>query len=970
MAKSSDKAYARDYKSRVLRPYFRQIHLSDFVDVCQCLEQSDSSRLHDLDLITLYDIGASMNRVEIEKRVSVIHHIWSNLKLELSQYVGPLQRLEKWLKAQRQVSSIAFWNELRRERQNRATSTMRDSGELERQFGAYGVVTEDAVRATITLLGLSEDDFSDDDIHQCAADANLTIAEAITVPDIELDVNTMTVCLEKAHRRTLPHAIFDDIVGNGQSQSRFKIVDRFQILNANGEDSKTQLTLAAVARARDSARQERQDTGEHREAVLSALRATNDHELHAIVLKHLLDHVIRQAPRVPSRIMGYLESLGLAHDDAQRIAVHVHMHRNLSRRSHTDSIEGFVQQIRQSILDKDLDQANHLHQHAMSTTAKKGSSDTSQRQLKDLGDQLAGLSQRYARQREAGLKAVEVRDFISARVDIRAALAINEDEELRNVFRALPPSPPNIRGVIACENAQGELGQALRIVWESGTEASLDSRYRLICKQDAQPLGANDGQVIAEQLNRSDFVDDTPPIARHFWYGISTYQEVSGPGVDSQTLFSSAAIHGPIFFCPPVTGLSATTDESSIRLTWTAPRRCTAVRIAVSTPGDKTVFHEFAKDSHTFTDLELLTEYSFDATALFRTNDGRIYESEPVALDVLVRPPMLPITDFDIDIRRNRDQLPHLIARLPSQNHYSIGLWSFQQPSPYRIGQQVSIEELEDLSASTGYQLRGSIQPDGDVSVMDTTIGFGVSYLQAFTLRERFALGGCVKILAVSERIDSVSFEQLGDVLKISWPWPASIDRVQVEWQWSGGQLHENTIVASHRSIADNLLQVPMETGSLKLRLRGVYSLPEQCSTTSPSLVRSHHDSEWFDAIWESRVSVASYCLGWYPIRSRRSRQCTLTYYSESERVIDTEVIIVASARYEPTIAEGHQELSRHRLVLSARGDRVRVKISIPRRLNVKWIRAFPVDNASVRLKPKSRTQRCRVSTLLRRPPT
>lgn len=967
MPKASDRSYARDYKSRVLRPYFRDLHLSDFVDACQGLEHGDTSRLYDLDLITLYDIAPSMNQTEIAKHVSVIHHIWSNLKLQLSQYVGPLQRLEKWLKAQHQVSSTDFWNGLRQERRNRAKTTIRDSGELERQFGAYGVVTEEAVRATITLLGLSQDDFSGDHVRQCATDANLTIADALVVPDIELDVNTITSCLEKAHRRTLLHAIFDDAFGDGQSQNRFRILDRFQVLDASSEDSKTQLTLAAVTRARESARQERQDTGEHREAALGALRASSDHDLHAMVLKHLLDHAVRHAPHVPSRIMGYLEGLGLAHDDAQRIAVYVHMHRNLSSRSRADSMEDLLRQVRQSILDKDLGEANHLHQHAMSTKAQKGTSETLQRELKAVGDELTDLNQRYTRHREAGLQAIENRDFAAARVEMRAALAINQDEDLRNTFRALPPSAPNICGVVACNNSLRESGQALRIVWEAGNDTSLDSRYRLICKQDGRPIGANDGRVVADEIRGCDFVDDAPPIARRFWYAVSTYQEISEVAIDSHTLISSPAIHGPIFFCPPVTDLAAACDGSSIQLTWAAPRRCTAVRIAMSTPGQDPVCHKFTENSHTFTDLKLLAEYRFKATALFRDKDGKIHESAAISLDVVARSPMRAVTDFDLDIRRDRDEPPHVIASLPTQDHYSVRLWSFQQASPYRVGQQVPIEDLEDMPASSGKELRGHIQSDGEVSVLKATVGLGISYVQAFTIASQVALAGCEKRLAVAERIDSASIEQFGDVLNVSWPWPASVDQVQVEWQWSGGDLQTDTIMPSRRrSSTDHLLQIPIASGSLKLRLRSASGLSEKSSIHSPSLVNSHDDSEWLDVIWESSVSEASYCVDRRDITLGRSRRCTLTYYSQSERAIDTEVIVVASARYEPTMAEGHQELSRHRLVLSARGDHARVTVTFPRRLNFKWIRAFPVDSTSVSLKHMSRTRLCRTSTLSR----
>ena len=969
MPKSSDKAYARDYKSRVLRPYFHQIHLSDFVDICHSLEQGDPSRLHDLDLITLYDIGAFMNQVEIEQHVSVIHQIWSNLKLKLSQYVGPLQRLEKSLKAQRQVSSTDFWNGLRQERRNRARAAMRDSGELERQFGAYGVVTEEAVRATITVLGLPQDDFSSDDLRQCAIDANLKVADPLEDPDIELDVDTITSCLEKAHRRTLLDAIFDDAFGDGQSQNRFTILDRFQVLDASSEDSKTQLTLSAITQARESARRERQDTGEHREAALGALRASSDHDLHAMVLKHLLDHAVRHAPRVPSRIMAYLESLGLAYDDAQRIAVFIHMHRSLSSRPRADSMENLLRQVRQSILDKDLGEANHLHEHAMSTKAQKGTSETLQRELKAVGEELTDLNQRYMRQRTAGFQAVENRDFAAARVEMLAALAINEDEDLRNTFRALPPSAPNICGVAPCNNSSREADQALRIIWEAGKDTSLDSRYRLIYKHDGKPIGPNDGHVVAAEIRGHDFVDDAPPIAQRFWYAVSTYQEVSEVAMDSQTLVSSPAIYGPIFFCPPVTDLSAVCNGSSIQLTWAAPRRCTAVRIAMSTPGQDLVCDTFTQNSHTFTDLKLLTEYRFQATALFRDKEGNIHESEVISLDVIARSPMHAVTDLDLELHRDRDEPPHIIASFPTQDHYAMRLWSFQQPSPYRVGQQVPIDDLEDMPASSGHELRGHIRSDGDVSVLKAKVGLGISYLQVFTIGSGVACAGCERRLAVAERIDSVSIEQFGDVLNISWPWPASVDQVQVEWQWSGGDLRTDTIMPRHRSSTDQLLQIPIESGSLKLRLRSVYVLSRESSLHSPSLISSHHDSEWLDAIWESRVSEASYCVNRRHIAFGRSRRCTLIYYSQSERVIDTEVIVVASARYEPTMAEGHPVLSRHRLVLSARGDHARVTVTFPRRLKYKWIRAFSVDSASVSLKHMSRSRLCQTSTLHRRRP-
>ena len=314
----NEKDYRTDYRRRVLKPYLgeRRILLDR---ACAEIRNLRGEAPQVLDLVVLYDVRSNMTDTERRKQIDRVHNIWAKGSGDYKTLSDPLQRIQRYLTnvARPHLYSTQFWEKQFADNEFQIQGRLREfreSHELERAYGVYGVVTQVALRDKATQFGFLPGEMSEYELQRLASDLGLKVTTTIREPRVTLEAGLDEVFL--SDRLTLLHAVF----GN-DCLKEFSIIDGFKTQTG------LKLTVEAVNNQRDKLKAKSQDADTIRASkalgAIENMRPQSDRELLAIIFSHLLRQVERDAPPLATQRVKYLKELGLSDTDAGRIALHV-----------------------------------------------------------------------------------------------------------------------------------------------------------------------------------------------------------------------------------------------------------------------------------------------------------------------------------------------------------------------------------------------------------------------------------------------------------------------------------------------------------------------------------------------------------------------------------------------------------------------------------------------------------------------
>ncbi len=744
-----------DYRKRVLAPYKgpKQTILSAAVREMN----TDPIRLKPsaFDLPQLYEITEGMSDAQIARQVADVGAALSRcMTMHTFKAIGPwLDQLHKALTTRNPGFSTApFWAGILQEQQQRLQASLADFGtHAADQLRSLGVVTPSVLRALASASGVPAS-ATDKQLGDVVQAGKIRVFPELPEPRLAVPPAAISE-LSKSTAPTLVAVIFLD-----DPPTNFSVIDGYT------DDKGRALTLAAVRAAKDVSNRRQSTENDALQKVLSALLSgvTSDRDLHEVVYAHLLDlgrKASQSHPIVTIALREFTKSTYLATDDAARI---------LLKYAGAAPAPTFPD-VQVKVRAGELRAARQLFHEA--AAASEGSSP----QKEAASTALLAAEAEVEAHRATAARAVADGDLEAAASALRAAVALcSDDESLTETLRQLPPARPRNLAATPTDDHRH-----VRLSWEPGFGSTEEVSYQVRRKRGGKPHNSSDGELLSAGISDTAFLDQDPVVAEPVHYSVSATRSRD---------YSPAAI-ASFTLLPPVSGLEASTDLTSVTLRWSTPPGVSAVRVRENSPSGTRDVAVNAHSGARSTGLATGVTYTYLVTALYPGDGMSPLASEARTITATPRGEARPVTSFTIADRAAPDGAPELEFTWKPIPSYTVEIWRFQVRPTWGFGQRVSEATVR---VAGGTRFGGT--PVGDAQRREGVRGAAASglwYYAALTRDQNQLVSGGTQEKGVCPPLKNVNAERFNDELLLSWEWPGSQFDVLVSWVGSNGNGEE-----------------------------------------------------------------------------------------------------------------------------------------------------------------------------------
>jgi hypothetical protein len=868
----------RAYEDQVLKPLRRRLpHLPD-------------------DLLTRYAVERTMDRAALRERTESVVRLWNKAAMK----AGPTGLVCQQLLREHEeltrggsvdLTSPQWWRAWEKTRHHQLGSQIADLAELLRaSHGELGVITQNQLRAAAA----AHPTLGDAEIDQASMSAGLRIVEPVELPTaagMHGRLESLNTKLLAAGIDSIPRLLFPDL-------STFGLLGGFTVTPPPADRDATLSQKVAERRGADLDKApDSPVTRAKREAMgILVSEARGGTNLTALALFHLLQQVRnkRAEGAQPRTLFHLLTRSGMRSDDAGRIVVSVLAESGVQR----DSLAAVTDLLAGGKL---------LAAQQLATTLPGPQGETAREAVQRQREQVESL-------RRAGAQDLRAGRDEQAGTRLREALRLACDlPGLAHELATVPAAP-----VVAV--TAGADGFGVHIAWRPAPDHGEETTFRVLRREDREPLDAQDGREIPVR-SRCSTTDDAPPVGRRVHYAV--FARTAG-GQWSRPACASAQV------VPPVTDVVVEGASNVVTGRWRVHPDVATVEVRRTAgvpegPGTPVAVER----NRAFRDETAVAGVQYFYTLLARypaPGGGGALCSAPVVVRGAIRPEARPVTALraapaagaGLAVRLSWSQRPGseiIIRRSP-------------RPCPWEYGQVVALAEL----AGYGVELDGTGTAKGESMTLVAPVPPGRSYCVPFTLGPDGAVRGQEAVVDLTDPVRRLRAQRFGGDVRVTWRWPEQVSAADV--QWAGGR----------RRIT---LQQYRDEGGCQLR--GV-----------PEVSRVEVGAVMLGESGESRSSMTSVVVEerppqlTYQLRRRGHRlvggvRCVVTL-SGAESITGpitgvTLIIVAAAGHAMPRSPEAGVELLRQSIVIDPAAPVV-LEAPVPRLRKPYWLRCFLAEPA------------------------
>lgn len=882
-----------DYRKRVLTPYrgSKQAVLSTAVREMNA--DPKCTKPSSFDLPQFYQITAGMSDAQIARQVADVGRALSRC---VADY-GALKSIGPWLKQLHDAltgrnpgfSTAAFWAAILQEQQQRLQASLADFGtHAADQLRSLGVVTPSVLRALASASGVPAS-ATDKQLEDVVRAGKIRVFPELPEPRLPVPPAAISE-LSKSTAPTLVAVIFLD-----DPPTSFSVIDGYN------DDKGRALTLAAVRAAKDVTNRRQSTENDALQKVLSALLSgvRSDHDLHEVVYAHVLELGRKASQNHPIATIALREltkSTHLATDDAARI---------LLKYAGAAPAPTFPD-VQVKVRAGELRAARQLFHEV--AAASEGSSP----QKEAASTALEAAESEVEAHRATAARAVADGDLEAAASALRAAVALcSDDESLTETLRQLPPARPRNLAATPTDDHRH-----VRLTWEPGFGSTEEVSYQVRRKRGGRPQNSSDGELLSARISDTAFLDQDPVVAEAVHYSVSATRSRD---------YSPAAI-ASFTLLPPVSGLEASTDLTSVTLRWSTPPGVSAVRVRETSPSGTRDVAVNAHSGARSTGLATGVTYTYLVTALYPGDGMSPLASEARTITATPRGEARPVTSFTIADRAAPDGAPELEFTWKPIPSYTVEIWRFQVRPTWGFGQRVS-EATVRVAGGT----RFSGTPVGDAERHEGVRGAAASglwYYAALTRDQNQLVSGGIQEKGVCPPLKNVNAERFNDELLLSWEWPGDQFDVLVSWVGSDGNGEE--LVTRSGYWTNGGCRVPLGDGKAEVSLATVAADGETRWTSEASRL----------VIPARRAPIT------YSIIFRRAFLGPTTVTLAFTSPVDCRAPIRVVGQPGPVMPRSATQgtlLTAKTLDLAA-GRTQELQVTLPQHAGDYWVRAFPAE--------------------------
>lgn len=479
-----------------------------------------------------------------------------------------------------------------------------------------------------------------------------------------------------------------------------------------------------------------------------------------------------------------------------------------------------------------------------------------------------------------------------------------DDAGLAERLAAVPPPAPRNPGARLA-------GDHVMVTWEPSPALAGPVRYRVSRGTGRAPASPADGTAVIAGTTEHTVLDTAAPTGAELRY--SVFADRGGEAC------SPPATTPPLVLAPDVTDLSLTTAETSLAVSWPAPRGAQTILVRRTTghpprvPEDGTPV-ESSVTGFTDTGLRTGTEYFYRISVSYRTGDGQRRQSAGIVVSAVPEPEPGAVTDLELTVPA--DGVAVVVACWTPPRYGRVSLMRSQVPPPWPAGCRITPQDAAALHEVPGVPRRRS---DGRDYLELSSLPPGRHYLLPVTSRGSALVAGSTAEAGLAGPVTGLTARRVHDSVLLAWEWPEGATDTVISWS---GQEERRSWRVYHEGGGVELTVGPAET---QVEVRAVYP----------------HSGGQLNAA-PARVTVPGRAVAVrYRIRTRwwRRRQRTVEFSAEQAAQLPALLIVQATGPYPPDRPAGSETLVR--VEPQPIGPGQRLAVSVPVRRGPGWLACF-----------------------------
>jgi hypothetical protein len=375
--------------------------------------------------------------------------------------------------------------------------------------------------------------------------------------------------------------------------------------------------------------------------------------------------------------------------------------------------------------------------------------------------ELAAADERLAALLGEAEQAVrDAREERAERLLTQARRIAADDPEVRRRAERLPIPPPG-------EPRASVTRFSVRLDWHPPQSGATGLRYRVVRGIAVAPSGPLDGSLIAETA-AAEAVDEDPPVARDVHYAVFA----AGAGTPwSRAATTRARV------TPPAADVRLRAGPDQIALRWLAHPAAVAVRVTRSSAGAADLPLPAGPGGLVDRDVREGVEYRYAVVAVYLDEDGTEVAAPAVTVTGAPRPEARPLDELRIEPVGRTGAAVRVRVLWPVRAGPVRVRYSAAEP-PWESGTVLA----PDDAGRWGAEIAGVPGPRGQDLALEADVPPGPHVFVPFTAGSSGVVVGRPVHAGAAEPVEGLSARRTGDVVTVTWVWPADTGMAEVGW--------------------------------------------------------------------------------------------------------------------------------------------------------------------------------------------
>jgi hypothetical protein len=452
-------------------------------------------------------------------------------------------------------------------------------------------------------------------------------------------------------------------------------------------------------------------------------------------------------------------ALGLAPEEADRLALAVHLERPSGQQTAVEAIEealaaGRLRSAERLLSAVPTGQAGDLHQRLMAEVK--------------LVAEIVGKAERAR---------AEGRTETAAELFAEALLHAGDDEDLQERLRGLPPpAPGGVQAVVA--------GSAVTIRWQPSPSRAGGVRYRVTRAIGGGRAGTRQRRELGE-TDANEWYDEDPPTGEPLRYCLAASR--------AHGVWSAEALAGAIVVTPEVVEPRLLVSERAVTGSWQVHPAVDEVVVVRSEGGPPQSIADGRRvrpvGRFGFTDREIQTDvrYYYRVAAVYVSGDGTRFPSAGVVRSAVPTPPPDPVLDLQASVVISDGWPSALELTWTAPANGSVMVLMSDDPSRWTPGTTLRGNDVKGFGRPLGI---GADQLAAGRARLPLAADQRRCHLVPVTVLHTEAVVGNPVELAPVLPVRRLEALRRGNVVQLSWVWPDDCTSTRVRW-WPLGSAPE-----------------------------------------------------------------------------------------------------------------------------------------------------------------------------------